>query len=113
MNPHTNAITDNKKGVMPPVKKMLTATKVDKPAEKKPKKPTKKELAMQAALSSATNNSASNPPNIGSISSHNINSAAISKVSQPTVFFQQQRPLSVEQEIESMTERTSLAQVGM
>lgn len=121
MNPHATAYTtanvDNKKGVAPPMKKTTTAAmKGDKPAEKKPKKMTKKELATQAAALSATSSGSSNHSNnFVSSSAHHPNSAAMSKGGMPPpamLHQQQQKPLSVEQEIENMTERTSLAQVG-
>jgi hypothetical protein len=88
------------------------AMKGDKPAEKKPKKMTKKELATQAAAFSAISSSSNHSNNLVASSLHHPNSVAMAKGGlPPTAMLHQQRTLSVEQEIESMTERTSLAQV--
>jgi len=118
MNPHATAYSaanvDNKKGVAPPMKKATAAVamKGDKPAEKKPKKMTKKELATQAAAFSAISSSSNHSNNLVASSLHHPNSVAMAKGGlPPTAMLHQQRTLSVEQEIESMTERTSLAQV--
>lgn len=126
MNPHATAYStanvDNKKGIPPPaplMKKNTTtaAMKGDKPVEKKPKKMTKKELASQAAVLNATSSGSNHNNNLASSSSstsyHHPNSVAMSKggMPLPAMLHQQQKPLSVEQEIENMTERTSLAQV--
>lgn len=115
MNPHATAYStanvDNKKGVAPPMKKATAAVamKGDKPTEKKPKKMTKKELATQAAALSSTSNHSNN---LVASSLHHPNSVAMSKGGlPPPAMLHQQKPLSVEQEIENMTERTSLAQV--